>query len=286
MQGDIIAILDSSGTPVVQYTYNAWGEILTTTGTLATTLGTHNPLTYRGYVYDWEIGFYYLQSRYYDPTIGRFINADGYASTGQGFVGNNMFAYCGNNPVNRIDSGGTRYCAATSISKETAADRSEAMQFQRKITTNKELRDVTNEVVSALNETIPRGLLLDAISSPIPGYISLAEVFLYYDFYTLVNHEAPWDIKLEDVWPKTIGTTFPGKDVNVSFMGETMTPECIGNYTYGVLGHAYGIPYPMLIVGSYYAAKFPTSGEKLINEFRDWMYITKGYVAAKYALFG
>ena len=53
-----------------------------------------------------ETGFYYLKSRYYDPEVGRFINADGYVSTGQGVLGTNMFAYCSNNPVNRIDHTG------------------------------------------------------------------------------------------------------------------------------------------------------------------------------------
>jgi len=57
-------------------------------------------------VYDQETGLYYLQSRYYDPEMGRFINADVFTSTGQGFTGNNMFAYCGNNPVNRADKSG------------------------------------------------------------------------------------------------------------------------------------------------------------------------------------
>ena len=76
---------------------------------MASTLGAHNPLRYRGYVYDTETGLYYLQSRYYDPEMGRFINADGYASTGQGILGTNMFAYCGNNPVKNIDQLGTSY---------------------------------------------------------------------------------------------------------------------------------------------------------------------------------
>ena len=62
-----------------------------------------NPIRYRGYFYDTETGFYYLNSRYYDPEIGRFINADGYVSTGQSFLGYNMFAYCNNNPVNLQD---------------------------------------------------------------------------------------------------------------------------------------------------------------------------------------
>ena len=68
-----------------------------------------NPLRYRGYVYDHETGLYYLESRYYNPKIGRFLTADIFASTGQGFVGNNMFAYCGNNPVVRVEVEGCLY---------------------------------------------------------------------------------------------------------------------------------------------------------------------------------
>ena len=66
-----------------------------------------NPLRYRGYYYDSETGFYYLQSRYYDPAIGRFINADSYASTdAAGLLSTNMFAYCENDPINRSDPSG------------------------------------------------------------------------------------------------------------------------------------------------------------------------------------
>ena len=60
----------------------------------------------QSYYYDTETGFYYLQSRYYDPANHRFINADAYASTGQSFLGYNMFAYCLNNPVNASDPTG------------------------------------------------------------------------------------------------------------------------------------------------------------------------------------
>lgn len=106
IQGDVTAILNTSGTAVVEYTYDAWGNILTTTGSMASTLGTHNPLRYRGYVYDHETQLYYLHSRYYNPAMGRFINADVDASTGHGLLGTNMFAYCGNNPVNNTDASG------------------------------------------------------------------------------------------------------------------------------------------------------------------------------------
>jgi RHS repeat-associated protein len=74
---------------------------------MADTLGVLNPLTYRRYVYDHDTGLYYLQSRYYNPQWGRFLNADAYISTGQGLLGNNMFAYCLNNPVNSCDPCGT-----------------------------------------------------------------------------------------------------------------------------------------------------------------------------------
>ena len=103
IQGDVVALMTASGAYVAQYTYDAWGNTLTSSGEMAEI----NPLRYRGYYYDSETGFYYLQSRYYDPANHRFINADAYASTGQGFTGTNMFVYCLNNPVQRTDSGGT-----------------------------------------------------------------------------------------------------------------------------------------------------------------------------------
>ena len=106
-QGDVTGIFDGNGNLVVLYNWdNAWGYNPAPEGSLASTLGTLNPLRYRGYVYDSETGYYYLQSRYYDPEIGRFINADALVATGQGLLGNNMFAYCGNNPVNNYDPSG------------------------------------------------------------------------------------------------------------------------------------------------------------------------------------
>ncbi len=102
LQGDVLRIVDTSGNVVATYQYDPYGKVISATGNLAEI----NPLRYRGYYYDSETGFYYLQSRYYDPTICRFINADSYVSTGQGIIGCNMFAYCGNNPANYQDNGG------------------------------------------------------------------------------------------------------------------------------------------------------------------------------------
>ena len=105
-QNDIVKIIDGNGNTVVEYKYDSWGKLLSTTGSLAATLGTNQPFRYRGYVYDAETGWYYLQSRYYDPSIARFISADVYLSTGQGVLGHNAFSYCMNNPINYIDSTG------------------------------------------------------------------------------------------------------------------------------------------------------------------------------------
>ena len=105
-QGDIVKLIDGSGATVVEYLYDTWGKLLEITGTLKDTVGTNQPFCYRGYVYDNETGWYYLQSRYYNPEIGRFISADVLLSTGQGVIGHNAYAYCGNNPVSRVDEEG------------------------------------------------------------------------------------------------------------------------------------------------------------------------------------
>ena len=102
LQGDVMGLVDTSGNSVASYTYDPYGKPLTATGELAD----KNPLRYRGYYYDSESGLYYLQSRYYDPATRRFINADSYASTGQGLIGHNMFAYCLNSPTMLADRGG------------------------------------------------------------------------------------------------------------------------------------------------------------------------------------
>ena len=81
--------------------FDSWGKLLSTSGSLAETFGAEQPFRYRGYVYDEETGWYYLQSRYYNPELGRFISADVYLSTGQGVLGHNAYAYCGNNPICR-----------------------------------------------------------------------------------------------------------------------------------------------------------------------------------------
>ena len=105
LQGDVVKLIHYipgfEYESVATYEYDAWGNV-SSSGRLAEI----NPLRYRGYYYDSETGFYYLQSRYYDPENHRFINADSFASTGQGFLGTNMFAYCNNCPTIYEDPSG------------------------------------------------------------------------------------------------------------------------------------------------------------------------------------
>ena len=112
IQGDVVAVYEYDGDLVVRYAYNAWGAVSETEygseydeSSFAVEC---NPFRYRGYYYDTETDLYYLNSRYYDPAVGRFLNADGvdFLGTDEGLLSYNLFAYCLNDPVNRTDDSG------------------------------------------------------------------------------------------------------------------------------------------------------------------------------------
>lgn len=109
LQNDIIGIVDEAGNLVVEYTYDAYGNIIKLVDTSNCDLSTVNPFRYRSYYYDKETGWYYLNSRYYNPIIGRFITMDGveYLGASGTSLSYNLFSYCENNPVNNVDYLGT-----------------------------------------------------------------------------------------------------------------------------------------------------------------------------------
>ncbi len=107
-QGDVVKLIDGDGVSQVEYTYDTWGAC-SVTGSLANTLGAKNPFRYRGYVYDTETRLYYLESRYYDPETGRFISADNEDVLTKDLLSTydkNLYSYCDNNPIIRVDFGG------------------------------------------------------------------------------------------------------------------------------------------------------------------------------------
>ena len=146
LQGDVIGLMDANANIIARYTYNAWGLLLSVTdanGTAITSsshIANINPLRYRGYYWDAETGFYYLQSRYYDPNIGRFINADAQFAVGLS-AGQNLFVYCLDNPVNKIDKSGHN--------TKTIIDEINEL-IELKAITN-ELKRITKELQDLLN---------------------------------------------------------------------------------------------------------------------------------------
>ena len=89
VQGDVTGITNASGVIVAEYTYDAWGNVLTATGAFAQI----NPIRYRGYYYDTETSWYWLQTRYYVPQWRRFLNADSLFIAGNPLTASNMYAY-------------------------------------------------------------------------------------------------------------------------------------------------------------------------------------------------
>ena len=106
-QEDITGIVDSNGSLVVSYSYDAWGKTTNPTGS---TIASLNPFRYRGYIYDSETSLYYLNSRYYSPELGRFISLDSLdvpdSSRESIAWDKNLYAYCDNNPLSRKDESG------------------------------------------------------------------------------------------------------------------------------------------------------------------------------------
>ena len=294
--GDIAEIYGVNG-KICEYRYDAWGNYrLIDSGTgmdvtkdqviggISTNVSAHighiNPFRYRGYYYDTETRLYYLKSRYYDPENHRFINADSYASTGQGFIGTNMFAYCGNNPMCYSDPDGMRYIDPNIISHGNG--RAEYTDTGTRAVSI--LRDVTVEVNRALQEEIystraTYGALIDDFEH--------YEIELMYIFYKKVKKEAAWDIKVGASWTNTIGTEYPGEGARVIYCGYVMRLEDLGNFTYGCLGRVYGFDLGTLYWGSEYAAGFPEYGtEAWDNEYlRDHFFIQLGYMCGYKVIF-
>ena len=159
---------DASGNLVVSYTYDTWGKLISTTGSLASTIGVKNPYRYRGYRYDTETGLYYLQSRYYNPDWGRFVNADGLVGDCGNILGHNMFAYCANNPVKNYDPTGLLHMESAGFT---------VISVPASIQLNKSVR----KVKSASSSLVPvfLGVIigsLEKISKPIYGYLDANKV--------------------------------------------------------------------------------------------------------------
>ena len=294
-RGDVVGIYTASGSLLVVYEYDAWGNILSVKNANGVNIANPNSianiqsLRYRGYCYDTDTGLYYLQSRYYDPVTHRFINADGLVSTGTGVLGYNMFAYCNNSPIMCFDCSGTTtlndaqhdvaynpnsFFNIMDISYAQRAGCGPKDDIELYLSSH---RNVTYEVDTAIEPYLQFLTSYNCLINICIQHESLEKIAKYSVFIPLVNHYCVWDIKRNDPWTKTIGTAFPGSEIAVKYHDAYMTPEGVGNYTYGMLGKSLGLSLSELYAGSFVAAKFPCSGNAFYNEMLDWHYIKKGY---------
>ena len=211
----------SNNAIVATYTYDSWGNILSATGSQAQI----NPFRYRGYYYDEETGFYWLSSRYYDPEVGRFINADTtIASTGGNVLGYNMYAYCFNNPINMVDSQGNwpRWitaavaAAATTVAVITASPIAVTVALAATVTYA--LQSIHYDDRASRNQGVPQSYS-EALT--IPG----ADTGVAADFHQFTAENGPNE---KVCWPD-------GKEGIYSYDGDLVTdPRDVGTYNYFV----------------------------------------------------
>lgn len=145
-------------------------------------------------------------------------------------------------------------------------------------------KDFSSPIGSALYNTANTAKNLDTASTVVSfmGQSFTGTLAKGAWFLSQVYHGAPWDIKRPDPWNTTVGAgTYPGWGVQVVYHGWLATPEELGNYTYGHIGHALGFGLNTLYAGSWAAAGLPVSGAAIANEFNDWTSIRSGYNSYK-----
>lgn len=178
-QGDVIGILDSNLNKVVQYKYDSWGVIESVIDETSDNIGTKNPFRYRGYYYDEETNLYYINARYYNPNWRRFINADGSINAEGTIDGYNLYAYVGNNPINRFDLNGNfslkNFIKKTVNAIATAATKIMSAITNTQIKTKAATKKVCTGIKSNTNGLPPKIITKDKSSVNI-GQISGIDV--------------------------------------------------------------------------------------------------------------
>lgn len=253
-QNDIIGILDSSYNVVAKYKYNSWGVNTKITDNLGNDVSSNlnhianiNPFRYRSYYYDSETKLYYLNSRYYNPLWGRFLNSDGIVNSNNDIVSNNLYLYCSNNPISSIDTLGNKSFAQiiSTITKDIISlceKTIKKVQEQKKTQSN--LPDYTDALNKVLVKNASSGKIIEQSFSP-PSTLNY--------FYDMVKSNGEWDYKLEENWVRDIKVDYLGNDGKFIYNGKVTTAEDFGNIHYGFVGTAMGFSPEILFIGGGYA---------------------------------
>ena len=244
---DIIKILDNSYNIVGIYNYDSWGNIMYITDKDGNDVSNNlehianiNPFRYRSYYYDKETKLYYLNSRYYNPRWGRFINADNYISTDSGPLGDNMYLYCNNNPISYVDSDGNSILAGMVIGIAAVGTVILLNSINRMKKAKKEIKKVQNKKnipdrTKQLNETLKKNA--DNMERYI--YPNQPPVIKMNNFINNVKENGPMDLKNIKEFQSTI-----------SYNEIIMEPQDVGNFNFGYIGRAYGYPTEFLADGA------------------------------------
>ncbi len=214
-QNDVIAIVNSNNETVATYRYNSWGKLISCEDTSENQeVSFLNPYTYRSYFYDSDTEMYFLKSRYYNPELHRFISADGIYDTNTGILSHNMFAYCNDEPINRMDIFGTCYY---NINGKWCHDNLEYLGgYNRK----PEPIDITDK----LNDAMHKNAETMNDSKRTKGTVKTATMF-----YNNVKPGGKWDFKAQKDW---------GLDSQHIYLynGTQLRYDDIGNIHYGYVG--------------------------------------------------
>ncbi len=245
VQGDVVALRDAVGTVVVKYIYDAWGKLVAVTDATGTEItdNTHvghmNSFRYRGYYYDAETGFYYLQSRYYDAEVGRFVNADDIIIIDSQPIIYNLYAYCENNPINYWDPSGhfginkmfQQVLSVVINVVKIVCTIAETIRVKEELTTmptpSEDITDSFKETLRENGETIKETTKKEG----------LVESSLL--FYNNVRNGGEWDLK-----------QFPEYQGTFTFNGIIIQGQDIGNINFGYTGKALGLPDSILLMGA------------------------------------
>ena len=267
-QGDVVGISNAFSKIVVRYTYDPWGAVSVGPDTSACGIGNLNPLLFRSYFYDSETGLYYCQSRYYDPALGRFINADAYASTGQGFIGCNMFAYCVNDPVSNSDPSG--YCYYDKNGNWCHDNWEYIGGYERK--PDPKAIDITDKLNSAMTENRKQVMNWEF------SYGREATVFM---FINKVRPGGEWDFKSENSWNLDRNAVYRYKNKILRF-------DDLGNIHYAYVGSVLFSETELKIAGGIVQIYTGTSdwsyALNYFDEPRDQTMIHYGYHLAREGL--